>query len=403
MATSWSLENSRDRTFYGTKVATSQECPEKHAEPRHVILMGMLVLDRRKRVLVTKDLKESIFRKKPMIPYVLVENIHSALFQLKNKTSVLVERLFPGLSLTVEVSGTSPQFIHFSTVKENRSRPPPTWAQCCRIGKSMHYQPLFITMILVSAHLMPSFATWNVYWNLIPPLGIEVRGEKFDLLSTTNAALKRQLTGAAFRIIEKRRNKSEYVVHERDYYARYINRILRYISKLQIEFINNKPQLTFRRTYEREYGRSIDLEEGFILNKCTTELDAPRLVAWLIVGANKVYIEVDILANRSVIPCQKVKSCETYVTAADNLLASVQVSNLFITKRLPPVLTTILIDGHLHVLAIFTAKCAQRIGHRNHFMPKRDLFQNYQINAHNPSPRYLMTIFGKLITLLAHN
>ena len=392
--TSWSTIRDEENV-YGRRLASSQECPEQHSQPSYVVLMGMLLLDSENKALVIKR-QCTLFLRKSMIPYVIVQDPRCAQAQLLDYARSFLKRFTIKQNLRVELSSVSPAIIQFPARVDGKCPKSPN--KCRTLGRAGSCQPIAVTMVLLSAYVVPRKIQWPLTWTTMEGTTTEIQGDHIGQFeSINNAVLRRWLTGAGYRIFRHQTNAFEYYISNDKFRNRYLARILRYISVLQLEFVNDKPQLEFRTTYKREYLRSIDLEESTERIQPTIELKCPQVIVYLVVAPDTVYTEIEALTNHPVLPSKIIHYGEYIDLEAEQLLSSTRLDTLYVVNRQNPRIVTIMGKQRIYEVAIFSALYTKNIGSRRYWRAKRKTIKDIQINMTEIRPLYLSSLFSDLI------
>lgn len=387
---------------YGRRIATTQECPAKLSKPRYVVLMGMMILDKTDRALVITSYDRSFFINEPMIPYIIVKNPYQALDQLRGHVESLLKIYYPTMTIPIKISGIPPRFIEFATYrKDGLLLKSDKLFKRSKMGRAIHHQPIFVQMILVTAYIVPRNVKWPQYWSKVKgaiPYEIQAKGEKMlEFYGIKNQKLQIELAHAGARVKDRQDIFNEYTVRDSYYNYRYIERILRYLSTIEVEFVHNILQIEFEMTYEREYSKSVDLEESEKRTKRTIMIKKPKVVMWIIKGRDRLYSEYDETTFLDVFPCQKVQPYEDYLEVSMKVLQSTRLDPLIIVEPENPLIVPILGQKSLFDLAIFSARYMMNIGSHPIIRPRRRLHEDFQVEVDNIQPEFLQCTIGRSI------
>ena len=384
-----------DTTVYGRNITTTQECPMKQTEPRYVALMAMMILDRRDRTLVTKTFNRSFFRNSHMLPFIEVKNPHHALQHLRTHVDNLLNLYYPTKSITIELAGIPPQFVDFGTYRDDGRFIAEMSLKRYQMGQAMRKQPVFVQMIIVAAYIMPKIDKWLTYESYCEGENVEAKGVgSTSFHCIRNKRLRKALRKIGARLQERQRSFLERTVPDSEFCQRYTNRILRFLAGLELEYVEDKPQIQFLTIHEREYGRSVDLEENGTRTIRSIHLRVPQAIVWLLVGRDQIYTEHDRTTKRRVLPTQIVLSHQHYEDVAAEVLHSVQIDKQFIVEYQHPVSKVIFGKDNYFEIAIFSALYKGNVEDHHYLCPSRRLFQGFQIEMDNIHPRYLSAVLG---------
>lgn len=343
-------------TSYSRRKHLSQECEDVPSKPRTLVLMALLLLDESDRVLFQYNRGPSILSKRPTLPFVVVKNPYVALSQLLSIARDSLREI--SARTQIELSNLPPRFVNFSTLAS-----PPCKTRIQR-PKDEPKNPVFITMIIISAHVYPNsenrtFHTLPAQWRWLvgyPSFGgVKVRTEHYQRLPyNLNCILKENIEQAAARIVNRKKYKTVCLVSRKAYEKRYLERILRYVAKLDIYQENGKALIQFRKTYEFS-STGVDLEKGQLTIQNTLEIKQPHYIIWFVVSAESVYTETNLKTGLDRLPTRRVRSSDNPDAVTEDLFRALQLQNQYIVRNLTPTVTSVLHKGRIQEIRIHSA------------------------------------------------